>query len=439
MSRKIGFWSVFALVTGSQIGTGVFMLPAALAPFGIMSLGGWVISGLGAVMLALVFAKLCSQFPRTGGPHAYVQAMFGNSAAFFTGWTYWVISWVSTCAVITGCIGYLSPLIGDHPPFVDLILEIVLLLMITAVNFRGVKVAGNVEFFLTALKTIPLLLVPVAALFFFKPSNFAVIEHVSSPWDLSQMLSHVALLTLWGFVGLESATTPAGSVENPAKTIPRAVVMGTLFVAILYVINSISIMGATPASVLATSKAPYADTARFIFGGNWHLGISLIAAIVCIGTLNAWMLASGQIALGVAQDGLMPAIFARKNKHGAPWWALLISCAGIVPLLFLTQDQNLAHQVNTIIDFSVTAFLFVYGICCLAYLKMLYQSQKSSFLQWLCGLIALSFCIWVIAATPAKTLLISSGFTLSGLPIYWFRRQQFKRASLPIEAEAISL
>jgi basic amino acid/polyamine antiporter, APA family len=427
MSRKIGFWSVFALVTGSQIGTGVFILPASLAPFGILSLGGWVIAGLGAVMLALVFAKLCARFPRTGGPHAYVQEMFGPTASFFTGWTYWIISWVSTSAVITGSIGYLTPFIGDQPPLVNLSLEILLLFIFTAVNCKGVKTAGKVEFFLTALKMIPLLLVPVVALFFFDTQNFAPIE-TRSPLDISQMLSHVALLTLWGFVGLESATTPAGSIENPGKTIPRAVVWGTLFVAIVYIINSVSVMGAVPFQTLAVSKAPYADTARLIFGGNWHLVISLIASIVCIGTLNAWMLASGQIALGIAQDGLLPPLFAKQNKDGAPIWALLISCGGILPLLYLTQDKNLAQQVNTIIDFSVTSFLFVYAICTVAYLKMIWQQNEKKFWQWSYGIIALCFCTWVIAATPGKTLLISSVFTLSGIPIYVFRRPQLKES-----------
>ena len=107
---KIGFWAVFALVTGSQIGSGILMLPVSLAPYGMYSLIGWGVSGLGAILLALVFANLCSRYPRTGGPHAYVQEAFGNVAGFFTGWTYWLISWVSTPIVLTASVGYLSPL-----------------------------------------------------------------------------------------------------------------------------------------------------------------------------------------------------------------------------------------------------------------------------------------------------------------------------------------
>ena len=172
MSRKIGFWAVFAFVTGSQIGSGVFMLPASLAAFGSYSLAGWIISGLGAISLALVFALLCAQYPKTGGPHVYVKEAFGAHAAFFAGWTYWVISWISTTAVIIASIGYLTPLIGDHSATTNLILQLMLLIIITALNFKGVKAAGNAEFILTLLKLIPLVIMPVVALFFFDSNNY---------------------------------------------------------------------------------------------------------------------------------------------------------------------------------------------------------------------------------------------------------------------------
>lgn len=425
ISRKIGFWAVFAFVTGSQIGSGVFMLPLSLAPFGALSLVGWCLSGLGALMLALVFAKLCAWFPKTGGPHVYVKESFGTTFSFFTGWTYWIISWVSTTVVISACVGYLSPLFGDLCSSMRLTLEIMLVLVMMGVNFQGVRTAGNVEFFLSLLKMIPLLVIPVAALFFFKTQNFAPIT-ASGPLEITNVISHVTLLTLWGFIGVESATTPAGEVKNPQKTIPRAVVLGTLCVALFYFINSIGIMGALPYQELAHSKAPYADVTRFMFGGNWHLIVSLIAAIVCLGTLNAWILASGQIALGLAQDGLMPSFFAKKNRKGAPVNAILISTMGIIPLLILTHNVNLADQINHVIDYSVTAFLFVYVLCCCAFLRQLWkQNIKTPIAHWIFGILALAFCLWVIFATPLNTLMIAFAFVLSGVPVYLYRKKKF--------------
>jgi APA family basic amino acid/polyamine antiporter len=422
MSKKIGFWSVFAIVTGSQIGSGVFILPATLAPYGIFSIFGWLISGLGAICLALVFAGLCQRFPRTGGPHVYIKEMFGISAAFFTGWTYWIISWVSTTAVVIASISYLSPFIGHQSPYVYLSLEILLLLAISCLNLKGLQAAGNVEFILSLLKIIPLLLLPCIAIWYFNANHFTLAPSVQS-LPLSSKLAQVTLLTLWGFIGLEAATTPAGSVKNPSKTIPRAIFFGTLCSALLYLISSIGIMGLLPGEVLAASKAPYVDASQYLFGGNWHLLMGLIASIVCVGTLNAWMLASGQIVLGLAEDKLMPAYFAKKNKYGAPTLGLITSCIGIIPLLFLTMNNNIAHQITDIIDFSVVAFLFVYIICTLAYLKILFK-EKAKYYHWLYTISALLFCCWIVYQTPLRTIETSSIFVLSGIPVYYFWHQR---------------
>lgn len=425
MSRKIGFWAVFAIVTGSQIGSGILMLPVSLAPFGIYGVLGWLFSGMGAIMLALVFANLCQRFPRTGGPHVYVQETFGNTVGFFAGWTYWLISWVSTPIVITSSVGYLSPVLGVNSHLFNLVLELVLLFIITTINLKGVKTAGKMEFVLTLLKFIPLLVVPIAALSLFDIQHFTVTSQEAGQTP-TKMIFYVTLLTLWGFIGVESATTPAGSVENPAKTIPRAVIFGTLSVALLYFINSVSIMGAMPGKDLMQSSAPYADIARLLFKGNWHLVISLIAAIVCIGTLNAWTLASGQIALGLAEDGLFPKFLGKCNQHGAPRNAHLIACAGIIPILVLTMSDSLAEQVNAIIDFSVAAFLFVYAICCLAYLKMLWhERQKTTFIQWCYSIGAFVFCLVIIISTPINTLGFATCFVICGIPLYFSQRYMY--------------
>ncbi|MDN5247651.1 MAG: amino acid permease [Wolbachia endosymbiont of Tyrophagus putrescentiae] len=415
MSNKIGFLAIFALVISSQIGSGIFMLPISLAPYGIYSLTSWLISSAGAISLALVFALLCAKFPETGGPHAYVKHAFGPTAAFFTGWTYWVISWVSTTAVVVASVGYLTQLFHSD---MHLFLEILLLATITLINLRGITTAGYVELLLTIIKIAVLLLIPAIALFYFDKSNFVVSNEVSS-LTLSQILARSTLLTMWCFVGLESATAPAGSVNNPAKTIPRAIVFGTVCVAIIYFINSLTIMGLINGNDLVNSKAPYVDAIKIMLAGNWHLGISIVAFIFCIGCLNAWVLASGQVALGLAEDKLMPKFFAKKNKHGSPFWGIITSSLGTLILLMLTSSNNFAEQITSIIDFSVVSFLFVYLICSLALIKL-----ARFYHQLLIGIIAAAFCCWVISETSMSILSVASLFTVSGIPMYlfWYRR-----------------
>lgn len=427
-TQKIGFWAVFALVAGSQIGSGVFMQPASLAPYGLYAMAGWLISGTGAVALALVFGWLCGKFPRTGGPYVYVEEAFGPVAGFFAGWTYWVISWVSTPVLYAASVGYLSPLLGNPSSEVLLILELALLFSLTWLNLRGVSAAGRAEFVLSLLKIIPLVLMPVLALMHFDKANFVVDINKLGHFDLSHVLSSVALLTLWGFIGLETATTAAGSVENPRKIIPRAIVIGTLCVAILYFFNSLSVMGLVPGAQLAESRAPYADAAQLMFGGNWHLLISLIAAIVCIGTANAWTLSSGQAALGLAEAGLLPNIFKQKNKYGAPRWGILSSCIGIIPILMLTANKNLSAQINTIIDFSVTAFLFVYLACVAAFFRISYKEKglMKSLGYLVAAVIGGLFCLWILFETSWHIIAIASLFTLSGIPVFFSLRHRRK-------------
>lgn len=423
--RTIGFWSVFAIVTGSQIGSGVFMLPANLAPYGLYGLIGWALSGLGALALSLVFASLCSRFPHTGGPHVYVGNAFGPVAAFFTGWTYWVISWISSTAVIVASVGYLSPFIGEQSQAVYLALEILLLAAITALNLMGIQAVGRVETLLTFLKFIPLISIPLFALFFFDINNLSISPEVAQ-LPLSTILGAVTLTTLWGFVGLESATVTADSVESASTTIPKAIFLGTLTTLFVYVINCVGIMGIMPGAELIQSKAPYVDATNILFGGNWHLVVSIIASIVCVATLNAWMLTSGHIALGLSEQALMPQLFGIKNKDGAPIWGLICSSLGIIPLLFLTANSSMTAQITAIIDFSVIAFLFVYLVCSLALVKLLLtQTTKRRAIELIVALIATFFCCWVMYETSLQTLCIASLFVISGLPLYllWYRRK----------------
>lgn len=420
-SRKMGFWSVFGIVAGSQIGSGVFMQPATLAPFGYYALFGWLISAVGAIALALVFAWLCAHYPRTGGPYVYAEEAFGKIAGFYTGWTYWVISWISTPVLYIATVGYLSPVLGNPSPRTLLVLELTFLVLLTAINLRGVSLAGRVELFLSALKIIPLLIMPCLALAYFNSSNITIHESVVEGKTLSQILSSVALLTLWGFVGVETATTAAGSVNNPKKTIPKAIVLGTLGVALLYILNSIGIMGVMSSDVLSTSRAPFADAFATMFGGNWHIVISLIAAATCIGTANAWTLSAGQSALGLAEARLLPSFFLKKNKAQAPVYGIMTSFVGLVVILVLTAKESLVQQINMIIDFSTTAFLFVYLISSLGFLKLHWRTKKNPFsFYFFVGIIATLFCGWILIGISLSTLLLASSFTLSGIPVYYY-------------------
>lgn len=422
MSTKLGFWSVLAIVIGSQIGSGMFMLPASFAPYGLSGLVGWLLAAIGALSLGVVFAILCQMLPKTGGPHVYVERGLGRTAAFFAGWTYWVVSWVSTAAVLVTCAGYLSPFLGAHSQAFYVWVEIVILAIFTALNLRGLHAAGNAEFILSALKCILLLIIPICAIKYFNINNFILDASVAS-LPLNARLTQVTVLALWGFIGLECATAPAGSVHNASVTIPRAIILGTLIVAVIYILNYVGVAGMVPGNVLMQSSAPYDDVTRLLFGGNWHLWVSFAAVIILIGSLNAWILTSGQIVYGLAQDRLMSSYFGITNRHGAPSVGIVISSLGIVPFLVLTAQSNFAQQITAIIEMSVLAFLFVYFICVISLIIIFIKNNERRIHYWLATLIAFVFCSMVVIETPLKTLLTAAAFVVCGVPVYFWRKR----------------
>ncbi|MDR2766000.1 MAG: amino acid permease [Holosporaceae bacterium] len=417
--RKMGFFSVFAIVFSSQVGSGIFMLPATLAPYGIFGVWGWCYAGLGAMLLAMVFGELCSRYPSTGGPHAYINEVFGPLPAFFIGWAYWLTSWISTSVVVISSIAYLHPIIGNLSPSTSLCLEIALLLVITAINCIGVGFAGRIEFFLMLLKFMPFILAPAVICSHFDAANLVLAADCanSSAFSLS---TTAATLCFWGFIGVECATAPAGAVRNPSKTIPRAIILGTLTVALVYFINSTAIMGVIPGETLAASKAPFTDAIAVVAGRNISLLLSLVASIVCIGTTNAWILTSAQVSLGLAQDNMLPKFFAKQNSGDSPYVSVLVSCFGTIPILILTKNESVSQQVAGIVEFSVMGFLMVYVACCLALIKILLKERK--ILKMALGIGGLAFCLLMISDASPQAILIALLFFASGIFILPFTK-----------------
>ena len=223
----------------------------------------------------------------------------------------------------------------------------------------------------------------------------------------------------------------AGSVQNPRKTIPRAIILGTIIVALVYMLSSFSIMGVVPPNILSASKAPFADASALLFGGNWYLIISVMASIVCLGTLNTWVLTSGHIALGAATDGHLPKVFSIKNAKGAPIVAIIVSVLGMVPILIMTMSDNLISQINSIIDISVTAFLFVYVFSVLSYLKLFWKrvNNRINMTTILISGAALLFCAWALWSSGIKMVSLAFLITLEWDASVFVEKESWDRFS----------
>src|SRR5262245_48328136 len=301
---------------GNMIGSGIFLLPASLAPYGGLSLIGWCVSATGAILLALVFARLSRLDPAAGGPYAYTRSAFGDLAGFLVAWGYWISMWSSLGALAVAFVGYLDPFIPAivRSPVAAATLAVGTVWVLIGVNIAGVRHAGRTQLVTTVLKTLPLLGVGLVGMFYVNPAH--LVPPQTDLRSLSSAVPAVVTLTLWAFLGLESATVPAENIDDPARTIPRATIVGTILTAIIYIGSSIAVLGLLTPDVLSKSTAPFADAARLLGGERAAQAVALGAALSCFGALNGWVLLVGQLPMAVARDGLYPAVFARESGRG---------------------------------------------------------------------------------------------------------------------------
>ena len=259
-----------ALVVGNTIGVGIFMLPASLAPYGMNALPAWLITTVGCVFIAWVFAGLARTFADDDGPYAYTARAFGGFVAFILMWCYWISTWVTNAVLATGVTGYLSfffPQLGvNHSLAAATAVSFVWLFVL--INILGARTAGWVQVLTTVLKLVPQVGVIALGVWAFLAPHAEPVVHVPpTPLSLSAVIA-ASTLALYAMLGVESAAMPAGRVKDPGRTIPRATFIGTLLVAVIYICVSMVPMLLIPQTELAASNAPFAD----LFAR--HLGVS---------------------------------------------------------------------------------------------------------------------------------------------------------------------
>ena len=424
--RALGLWTCVALVAGNMIGSGIFLLPASLAPYGGISIVGWLITAAGSLCLAQVYRSLSRRDPRAGGPYAYTRQAFGDLAGFLTAWGYWISILATNAAVAVAFISYLTvffPSLATRPAL-SAVAALGTVWALTGINAVGVRAGGAVQLATTVLKILPLAALAIFGWLRFDPSHFV-------PFNPSGKTAFAATtatvsLTLWAFLGLESATIPANEVRDARRTIPRATILGTSLTAILYIASTVAVMGLIAPSSLASSTAPLADAATILAGSWGGYAVGLGAAISCFGALNGWILMQGQVPLAMAADGLFPSIFGRVSKRGTPVAGLVISSA----LITLLVAANYTRKLVELFTFSIL----------LATLTCLIPYLFSSAAEWVIlrsqgiktglksgstaiALLAFLYSFWAIAGAGQETVYWGFLLLIAGVPIYvWLRR-----------------
>lgn len=417
--KPLGLWMATALVVGSMIGSGVFMLPAALAPYGAASLTGWAIALCGALLLAATFAKLAVHWPCTGGPYAYVRRSFGDAAGFGIAWSYWISIWSGMAAIavaFAGSIGAIFPALTATPVRAAAC-ALLALWTCSVVNLIGLRQAGRLQVLVTALKLLPLLLFGIVALWFVDAGNYVPFN--PSGKTLPQVAQVTVILTMWALCGLEVATVPAGAIRDPERTIPRATLLGTLLAGIATILACTVVIGLVPTEVLQDSGAPMADAASRIWGPGAAIGIAALAAVSTFGAINGWMMVCGQVSLAAAGDGLFPRRFARLDRNGTPAFGILVGSVLATLLVIASYSRSLVELFTFILLISTSAILLPYAASSAAWLRSGGRNGGRAV-----ALLALLYSLYALSGAGAEALGWGAVLLLAGAPLYvWMKRR----------------
>lgn len=419
-AKVIGFWQCWAFSVGTMIGTGIFMMPVVLAPYGGLSFGGWLIAASGSIAIALCLGRLAARTTRSGGMQIYVQDAFGKIPGFLVGWTYWVACVISTAVLAIGFVGYLNAIVPglDQEPGYQAVLALAVIWTVTLVLTRGVKEAGFVQLLFTVLKLGPLALVIVWGMLAGKSENLPPVN--PSGLDPMAVLSATTLLTMYAFIGLEVGVMPAGNVVNPTKTLPRVVVLGTLTATLVYTLSTAAVMLLIPAGQLTTSTSPFADAMSGM--GDWAPPLITAGALVSIiGSLNGNIFCTAQQSMAAAIEGVAPIVLAKLNKGEAPWVSLVFSSALASGLLLLNYSRGLIHAFTFLIMMTTVATLICYLASALAVLR---YSRRDARAWMAIGVIAALYSAFAIFGSGLEPLIW--GFMLSalGVPVYFLGRSK---------------
>ena len=418
--RVIGFWRGWSIAVGCAIGSGIFMMPTLLAPYGLLGFGGWLIAGSGSILVALTMARLVKRIPRTGGPYVYVNEGLGSFAGFIIAWTYWVacISAIAGISIaFVGYLGFFVPIISDSPIH-SLLASMLLVWIIVILNIRSLEGSSKFQLISTLLKLLPLIFMIFLGMLNFNLDNLPELN----PTDLHpiSLLATVTTLVMWSFIGIETATVPAENVINPQETIPKILIASVVTVLIVYFLVSIAIAAIVPTSELINSTAPFSLAATKILGLTGGTIISIGALISTLGSLNANTLTAGNISLAAARDGLLPARFMSLTKTGTPIFTYLLTGIFVSILLILNYTKGIVNAFVFMAMLSTLSTLIAYAFCALAEFKFAQTDKKNqtrnNALLLSCGTFVYAFfAIW---GAGIEMIIYSLVLILIGMPIY---------------------
>ena len=420
--RGIRRWDLVAITINGIIGAGIFGLPSKVyGLIGTYSLIAFVACALVVTLIILCFAEVSSRFEETGGPYLYAREAYKPAIAFEIGWLFWlarVTAFAANCNLLISYLGFFWS--GATTTVWRASIIVLIVSALAVVNLLGIREAAIVSNTFTIGKLVALIIFIAAGLFFLNPQAFEF-----GPPPTTDKFSQSVLLLVYAFTGFEMATVPAGEIRDPQKSLPRALLIATLVVAIVYILVQVVCVGTLPG--LAQSTKPLADAGAHFLGTAGGAIISAGAVISITGNLNILLLSSSRLTFAMSEQQQLPKFIGSIHKRFfTPYIAILITAA---LMMFLTLKSSFIE----LLTISALARLVTYGATCLA-LPLFRRRHHATPAFRLPGgtmiaILSLLLIIWLLAhSTPQerKVTAIAAGVGLLLYFSYWIYSRSSK-------------
>ena len=426
LSRRLGLWDSVAIVVGTIIGSGVFIVPGSIArelPSGEWMLGIWLAAGALSLCGALAFAELGAMLPHSGGQYVYLREAYSPLWGFLFSWVLLlVVRSGSTATLAVGFsiyLGYFLPL----SPLLERLSAAGVILLLTALNYRTLIGGALVQNATTVLKVAGLVLVAGAAL-----GDWArpAVETATAPPGFGLSEIGVAMIAcLWAYNGWFQAGFVGGEIKDPQRNLPISLGAGVAAVVVLYMLANVAYLNVLTVEEIAATDRVAAVVAERVFGSAGGTIISATILISIFGALNAGILTGPRVYFAQARDGLFFRPFAEVHpRFKTPALAVLLQ--GVWAAIL-----SLSGSYVGLLSFAMFAAWIFYGLAVLGVivLRIKRPEWERPYRMWGYPVTPLLFAVaslWLVANTlVTKPLPSLAGLALivSGLPVYfWWRR-----------------
>ncbi|HEY5849695.1 MAG TPA: putrescine-ornithine antiporter [Lysobacter sp.] len=420
--KKMNVFQLTVITLVNMMGSGIILLPSKLAEIGTITIFSWVVTATGSLALAYVFARCGFLSKKPGGMGGYAEYAFGKGGNYMANYTYGLSLVIGNVAIGVTAVGYATVLFGATlSPGQTCLWTIVLLWITTFANFGGASITGKIGTVTVWGVILPVVLICLIGWFWFSPATWSAAWNPHDMGFMAAVGSSISV-TLWAFLGLESACANADAVENPEKNVPIAVLVATIGAAVVYIISTNVIAGIIPNAELAKSSAPFGLAYAHMFSPAVGQTVTALMVIACIGSLLGWQFTVAQVFKSSADVGYFVPIFSRVTKIGTPIVGMLVLLAVQTGLALMTASPDLSETFGKVVNLAVVTNLVPYVMSMAAIVTIQNVSnipKDKAMLTNIVALIATAYSFYALYSSGTEAIVLGGiciflGWTLFG-------------------------